>query len=41
MLEERTFNIVFVDKNHGYGDLASSKIDKSIIYKGKTISLKK
>ncbi|MGY3054651.1 alpha-D-xyloside xylohydrolase [Pedobacter sp. UYEF25] len=41
MLMERTINVVFVDPYHGNGDLRSSKIDKTIKYNGKSISVKK
>ena len=41
MLKYRTINIVFVDANHGNGDLASLKIDKSVSYNGNTITIKK
>ena len=41
MLNERTINVVFVDANHGNGDLASSKIDKSISYSGNSVTIKK
>ena len=41
MLKERTINVVFVDADHGTGDLASSKVDKTVKYNGKTITIKK
>lgn len=41
MLKSRTINIVFVDTEHGNGDLASSKIDRSVQYTGTSISIKK
>jgi alpha-D-xyloside xylohydrolase len=41
MLKDRTINIVFVDENHGNGDLISNKIDKTIRYSGKAITIKK
>jgi alpha-D-xyloside xylohydrolase len=41
MIKDRTINIVFVDENHGNGDLISNKIDKTIRYSGKAITIKK
>ncbi len=41
MLKDRTINIVFVDTNHGSGDLASDKIDKTIRYNGNAVTIKK
>ncbi len=41
MLKQRTFNIVFVDANHGTGSLVSSKIDKTVIYTGEELKIKK
>lgn len=41
MLKERTINVVFVDKNHGTGDLASSKFDKTVKYNGNAMTIKK
>ncbi len=35
MLKERTFNIVFINKNNGNGFSISPKIDKAILYSGK------
>jgi alpha-D-xyloside xylohydrolase len=39
MLQNRTFNIVFVDKSHGTGEAMSQKIDKSILYSGTEIKI--
>jgi alpha-D-xyloside xylohydrolase len=39
MLQNRTFNLVFVDKSHGNGEVMSQKIDKSILYSGKEIKI--
>ncbi len=41
MLKERKMNIVFVDTTHGNGDLVSQKIDKSVIYNGNAVTIKK
>ena len=41
MLKDRRMNIVFVDVNHGNGDLASKKIDRSVSYNGNAITIKK
>ena len=41
MLTERTFNIVFVNKNKGNGCLESNSIDKTVKYTGKAIIIKK
>ena len=41
ILKKRTFNIVFVDSTHGTGSLVSSKIDKTVIYTGEEIKVKK
>ncbi|MBC7418833.1 MAG: DUF4968 domain-containing protein [Pedobacter sp.] len=41
MLMERTINVVFVNPDHGNGDLQSSKIDKTIKYNGESITVKK
>ncbi|OXA75059.1 hypothetical protein B0A65_22745 [Flavobacterium frigidimaris] len=40
MLKDRIFNIVFVSKNQGIGELASAKIDKTVKYTGKSITIK-
>jgi Alpha-glucosidases, family 31 of glycosyl hydrolases len=40
MLQERKFRIVFVDKNKGIGENESATVDKTIIYKGKSIKWK-
>jgi alpha-D-xyloside xylohydrolase len=41
MLKERTINIIFVDANHGNGNLPSSKIDRTVTYNGTAITIKK
>jgi len=41
MLKERTLNIIFVDANKDNGDLTGSKIDRSVIYIGNAITIKK
>jgi alpha-D-xyloside xylohydrolase len=41
VLKERTINIVFVDANHGNGDLPSLKIDRTVTYNGNAIAIKK
>jgi alpha-D-xyloside xylohydrolase len=41
MLKERTINIIFVDANHGNGNLSSSKIDRTVTYNGTAITIKK
>ncbi|MDQ2863214.1 MAG: DUF5110 domain-containing protein, partial [Bacteroidota bacterium] len=39
MLQNRTFNVVFVDKSHGNGVSASQKIDKTILYTDKEVRI--
>ena len=39
MLEQRTFQIVFVDENHGTGIELSQRADKVVKYSGKGISV--
>lgn len=41
MLQNRTFNIVFVDRKHGNGVAGSKKFDKTISYSGKKIIVRK
>jgi alpha-D-xyloside xylohydrolase len=38
MLEKRTFQIVFVDVNHGFGGELTQKADKTVSYSGKIIT---
>ncbi len=40
MLKKRVFNVVVVDETKGITEKISSKIDKSIVYSGKDISVK-
>ena len=41
MLQDRTFNVVFVDGSHGIGGEVSKKIDKVIHYTGEELMVKK
>ena len=41
MLKKRTFNIVFVDVNHGVGVEPEKKADKTVKYTGKKIEIKR
>ena len=41
MLQDRTFNVVFVDSSHGIGGEVSKKIDKVIQYTGEEVMVKK
>jgi alpha-D-xyloside xylohydrolase len=40
MLKKRTINIILVSKDHGTGLEISAKVDKSILYEGKAITIK-
>jgi hypothetical protein len=39
MLETRTFQVVFVDENHGVGITPSDRPDKVVEYAGKQITV--
>lgn len=41
MLQDWTFNVVFVDTSHGTGGEESKKIDKVIQYTGEEVKVKK
>jgi alpha-D-xyloside xylohydrolase len=40
MLKRRTLNIVLVDEKHGNSVATANKVDKSIIYTGKALSVR-
>jgi alpha-D-xyloside xylohydrolase len=40
MLKTRTFNIVIVGENHGVGLPLTEKADKTIVYKGKSATIR-
>jgi hypothetical protein len=41
MLQKRTFHIVWVKKNHGVGLQVTADVDQTVVYKGKTIRIRR